>query len=423
MQNDILPGILRPVAEKLRPISNVGISNSSEKPQLQPNEWEMPELFSYNRLQPRAPLYIYDTLRHALSSERSNSPWFKLLNGQWKFSLFDTPTDVKHNHCSPQLDDSSWRDINVPANWTLEDTGDTPIYTNIRMPFSQAPPLVPQKNPSGLYRRSIFMCPSWLERRTVIHFAGVESMFYLYINGVRVGMSKDSRTPAEFDISQYLHEGENTLAVQVIRWSDGSFIEDQDHWWMAGIYLDVYLYSTDQVYIQDIFAQAVLDENLQSGHLKVLTTLACTDQRLDIYQLQLEVYDSNGVLVAALEEPELCNATAICKTSAEFRKSKLYNNIFDVSLSIPDVEHWNAESPTLYTVVASLRDQSAQLIEMTSTRVGFRRFEIKNKELLINGKAVLIKGVNRHEHDQHTGKTLTRELMIKDINLRNTIYA
>ena len=397
--------------------TQLNLANQRSHNMAQLNEWEMPELVGYNRLPPRAALFPYQKISQALKADRDSCPWLQLLNGSWSFQLYESPHHVPKEVLSDSYEDSSWRRMTVPSNWTLENTGDEPIYTNIRMPFNEAPPLVTNNNPTGVYRRSINIDEAWLARRTVIHFAGVESMFYLYVNGVKVGMSKDSRTPSEFDLSSYLRLGENSLAVQVIRWCDGSFIEDQDHWWMAGIYRDVYLYSTDHVYIQDIFAQAYLRDDLNTGDLKILTTINCTDERLDLYQFHVELYDDQGQLIRELEETKPCNARPINKTSPDFRIEKLSNNIFDVSFNIKGVRHWNAEEPTLYTLVASLLDNQGNLVEMTSTRVGFRRFEIKNKELLINGKAVLIKGVNRHEHDQFTGKTISRELMIQDIML------
>lgn len=380
-------------------------------------EWEMPELPGYNRVSPRATLYPFERVEDALTLERAKTPWFSLLNGEWKFSLVDRPESVGKEVLEPDYDDSAWRMITVPANWTLQGTGDKPMYTNAMMPFDHPHPFVPEENPTGVYRTTFSIDDGWKKRRTVIHFAGVESMYYVYVNGEQVGMSKGSRTPAEFDLSEYLVEGENALAVKVIRWSDGSFIEDQDHWWMAGIYRDVYLYSTDDVFIQDLFARGDLDETCTDGQLNIQATIGCVDERLDEYTFEVELYDRDGVKVISLEEPQNCNAIPTGRNVGNYAKEDHSNNIFDLSMDVPSPAKWTAETPNLYTVIAVLRDNNGKVIETTSTRIGFRRIEIKNKELLINGKAVLIKGVNRHDHDGKTGKTVSRETMIKDIKL------
>lgn len=205
--------------------------------------WEQPELTHLNRLPMRATLVPYETTAQALSFNPGKSPWYKSLNGSWKFRLVKNPEAVPANFFQPAASESGFEPITVPGNWTMQGY-DKPHYTNAQMPWKNDPPFVPQDdNPTGLYRRTFTVPKEWKNRRIVLHFGGVESVLHLYVNGHQVGMSKDSRLPAEFDVTPYVKPGANMLAAMVIRYSDASYIEDQDHWRMAGIYRDVYLYS------------------------------------------------------------------------------------------------------------------------------------------------------------------------------------
>ena len=221
--------------------------------------WEQPELTHLNRLPARAALLPYKTSAQALSCERKKSPWYRSLNGSWTFKLAKSPESVPGNFFKPNASEAGYKPIEVPGNWTVQGY-DRPHYTNAQMPFKNDPPYVPDDNPTGLYRKTFTIPKDWKGRRTVLHFGGVESMYYVYVNGQQVGMAKGCRLPSEFDITPYTRPGRNALAVMVIRWSDGSYLEDQDHWWMAGIYRDVYLYSTDTAYLHDVFATATLDD-------------------------------------------------------------------------------------------------------------------------------------------------------------------
>ena len=208
------------------------------------NLWEMPEICAVNRLTPHATFHHFASAETALGRDPKASPWFLDLNGDWKFKLVDSPKAPEaQSFMRPSVKTQSWDDITVPGNWTMQ-CFDHPHYTNSLMPFPNYPPHVPEDNPTGLYRTTFTLPKDWMDRRTVIHFGGVESAFFVYVNGKECGFAKDSRTPSEFDITDVISSGDNTLAVKVIRWSDGSFIEDQDHWWMAGIYRDVFLYCT-----------------------------------------------------------------------------------------------------------------------------------------------------------------------------------
>ncbi|RKF17996.1 DUF4981 domain-containing protein [Alginatibacterium sediminis] len=377
--------------------------------------WQSPELPAINKLCPRATLYPYDSVEKALARDREASPWFESLDGQWKFKLYDSPEQVPESDFSIDCDDAHWRVLTVPGNWTMQDVGDKPQYTNVQMPFVLNPPMVPEHNPSGVYRCQFELQQGWDKRRTVIHFGGVESAFYVYVNGEQAGFAKDSRTPAEFDITNLLQSGTNHIAVLVIRWSDGTYLEDQDHWFMAGIHREVYLYSTDSAYIQDLFAKAGLDDDYQNGHLNVkLKVENCIgDQRK--FNVDVTLYNAQGLRVLDKPRAKQCFGIPITHTSAEQLKP-LDHNVrlnFDVSRPL----QWSSETPNLYTLLVTLRDEQGVLVESVSTRIGFRRVEIRDKQLLVNNKAVMIKGVNRHDHDPQTGKTVSRATMIKDIEL------
>ncbi|MBN2655998.1 MAG: DUF4981 domain-containing protein [Spirochaetales bacterium] len=377
--------------------------------------WETPELTSLNKLPPRATMYPFESTESALSMDRSKSRWYSSLNGEWKFSLFPSPEDIPENILAHDSDAGSWRDITVPGNWTLQDTGDLPIYTNVQMPFRLKPPFVPPENPTGVYVRTFNLDKKWASRRIIIHFAGVESAFFLYVNGVQCGFSKDSRTPAEFNISDYVREGENTLAVVVLRWSDGSYLEDQDHWWMAGIHREVYLYSTGQAYIQDLFVKGCLDENLIDGSLDLKVRVESGILEDELYTLDLILYDAGNNPVLYSEGIASTAGRPVRLTEYDVPASQDQNIRLKVPINNPI--HWNGENPYLYKTIVVLKNRAGDIIEATAVRTGFRRVEIKNKEMLINGKAVLIKGVNRHDHHETRGKTVDRETMIKDIRL------
>lgn len=365
--------------------------------------WEQPELTNLNRLPARATLVPYKSAAQALALVRERSPWFLSLNGTWKFQLVKNPETTPVDFFQPDVSEAAFKPIAVPGNWTLQGY-DKPHYTNIQMPWKNEPPLVPaEDNPTGLFRKEFTLPKEWENRRIVLHFGGVESVLFLYVNGQKVGMSKDSRLPAEFDITRYLKPDTNLLAAMVIRYSDSSYIEDQDHWWMAGIYRDVYLYATDNTYIQDVFATATLDANYTNGLLKIKTKLGFTAEPAD-----------DRVIEAKLFHGKKPVASISGSVSASYRVDS-----YELTLEkhIPKPAPWSTEQPNLYSLVIALKDQKGRTLEATGCRVGFRSIEVKNRELLINGKPVLIKGANRHDHHPVLGKTIPRETMIKDIEL------
>lgn len=227
--------------------------------------WKMPQLPGLNKLPPRPSLITFPTTTEALIFNRGISPWYLSLNGTWDFMIFSRPEEISQEG----LNSGSWSTIRVPGNWTMQGFG-RPHYTNVMMPFPELPPDVPDINPTGVYRRMFQIPHTWSGRQIVLHCDGCEGALYVYLNGQPIGISKDSRTPAEFDLTSWVRLGvQNELTMIVIQWSDASFLEDQDHWWQAGLQRDVYLYSTSIPYIHDVFAIADLSDDYRNGILRV----------------------------------------------------------------------------------------------------------------------------------------------------------
>ena len=367
--------------------------------------YECPELTEINRLPMHATFHRYADAGQALPNNQQASDRHMTLNGTWEFMYFESPQEVEPEHIAATPAQTGWRQIPVPANWTLEGYG-RPQYTNVLMPFDNNPPHVPPENPAGVYRTDFELPDTWQKRRTVIQFGGVESCFFLYANGEFVGMSKDSRLPAEFDLTPFLKSGSNSLAVVCIQYSDASYVEDQDHWWMAGIFRDVQLYSTDTVFFEDIFAHGGLTDDYRDGTLEIKTKLGFAAEPQQDYRVQAMLHDPAGkpVWKAPLETT----------VSRSYRK-----NCYEANLkaTIPEVQAWSPESPALYTLVVGLLTEASDTIEYTAIPTGFRTCEVRDRQFLLNGKPVMIKGINHHDHDPDHGKAVRREWMETDVRL------
>lgn len=380
--------------------------------------WETPEITSVNRLPMSSCLIPFQDKAAAIKRDRNKSTYYHQLDGTWKFNLLHSPANVKPSFLTTDFNDEKWSDITVPGNWTMQGFWDKPWYTNVNMPFDNKMPVVPKENPTGVYRTTFKLPKAFAkERRVVIHFAGVESYYEVFLNGQRIGMAKDSRLPSEFDITSALQEGVNTLAVMVIRWSDSSYIEDQDHWWMAGIFREVYLYSTEHAYIGDIFAHADLDLETGDGLLDIETNLKFTLHETDNNSWPSHKGPDTDFLVDA----ELFDASGSKVFGAVDRIDKSYriqNYESTISGNIRKVLPWSAEFPNLYTLVMTIsRVDTGAVLDIRSTQIGFRNIKIADRQLLINGKCVMIKGVNRHDFHPTLGKTVPRETMVQDILL------
>ena len=368
-------------------------------------DWANPERIAIDRLPAHARGVPYPDEASALSRDPRRSPWSLSLDGDWRFHLASNPLAVPEGFFDPGFDATAWATIAVPGNWMLQGY-DKPIYCNVQMPIPNTPPHVPiDDNPTGLYRRAFVLPPEWDGRRIILRFGGVESAFYVWVNGQRVGFSKDSRLPAEFDITNVVRPGENLVVTQVIRWSDGSFLEDQDHWRLAGMYRGVSVYALPEIHLADVFAKPTLDAALSAGALNVVARLGGPVARADGYAVSAQLHDASGTPVWV--EP----ITSVF-THSDYQPPEV---ALEGAVAAP--RPWSHETPNLYTLVVALRDPAGLVVQAESWRVGFRRVEVRDRELLINGRPVYIRGVNRHEHDETRGKAVTLESMLADIRL------
>ena len=351
-------------------------------------DWQRPEIFQCNRLPAHASLTAYHSAEAAMLGQPSD--YAQSINGDWRFALYPQPQVVPETFPQTDFDDGDWAIMQVPSNWQLRGF-DKPIYTNIKYPFPCKPPLVPEENPTGCYRTSFVQPTHWQGRSTRIIFHGVNSAFHLWCNGQWVGYSQDSRLPAEFDLSAFIIEGANQLAVMVLRWCDGSYLEDQDMWWLSGIFRDVELLSKAADHIADIAIETQLHSDYRQGQLLVRPQLVGQASQLSLrlcYQEQV-----------------------IAETSGEAQGQSTYQ------LTIDEPQLWSAEVPSLYRLVVSLLDSQGQLVDCEAYDVGFRQVAIDGGLLRVNGEPILIRGVNRHEHHPDNGHALTLADMEEDIRL------
>ncbi len=358
-------------------------------------EWDNPVVIEVNKGKPHATMTIYPDAASARQGDRTRSPWFHSLNGTWKFHHSPNPASRPTDFYRTAFDDSKWPTIPVPSSWQMHGY-DMPIYTNIIYPFPMdpnKPPVVPKENnPVGSYRTSFNIPPAWSGRDVILHFDGVDSAFYVWVNGEKVGYSEDSRTPAEFHITKYVKPGRNSLAVEVYRFSDGAYLEDQDMWRMSGIFRDVYLWSTARNHIRDFQVNTDLDAAYRDAELKVKAEVAGAGS------VSMELLDAAGKSVFPVQTQKASAATTF-------------------SVKVSDPKKWTAETPNLYQMLLTLNDDAGKVVEVIPWKVGFREVEIKNARILVNGQSILFKGTNRHEHSPDTAKYVPRELMIRDIVL------
>ncbi|MBN1508298.1 MAG: DUF4981 domain-containing protein [Sedimentisphaerales bacterium] len=375
-------------------------------------DWENPEVVGRNKEPGHCTLMVYPDVETALGCDRQASPFYQSLNGQWKFNCVRTPEDRPKDFYKPDFDVSRWAEIPVPSNWEMHGY-DHAIYLNMRYPFPTNPPYIAHDyNPVGSYRREFTISDTWDGRQVFLHFDGVMSAFYVWINGRMVGYSEGSMTPAEFNVTPYLQKGKNTIAAEVYRWSDGSYLEDQDFIRFSGIYRNVYLFSTPAVHIRDFFVRATLDDQYKDGVLMIRPKLATYgNEELKGWTVQAQLYNDRSIVLA---HPLTIDALRIVQESYPQRDNVRFGLL---SAAVPGVKPWSDETPNLYTLVLTLHDPSGKLVEAESCRVGFRKAEIKDGQFFVNGRSIRFFGVNRHEHDPDTGKVISVHRMIEDIKL------
>jgi beta-galactosidase len=382
------------------------MDKNAEKKSSAHNDWENPAIISENKEPGHAHFYPFDNEQTAIENKPQKSPFVKSLNGMWKFNWVRKPADRPLEFYKDDYDVSRWADIKVPGNWEFEGYG-IPIYTDVSYPFPANPPFIPNDyNPVGSYRRTFTIPENWDGRQIFIQFGGVKSAFYLWINGNKVGYSQGSKTPAEFNITKFIRGGENTVSLEVYRWSDGAYLEDQDYWKVSGIERDVILFSTPQVMIRDFFARSGLDDNYKNGEFELTISINnYLSSDLSNYIVRADILDDNH---------ESVFGEALTQSVAVSSQDETVIN-FNSAVNTP--RQWTAETPNLYTLLITLRDDQNKLIETVSCKLGFKRVEIRDGQLLVNGVAITIKGVNRHEHEPKTCRVVTEEYMIRDIEL------
>lgn len=366
------------------------------------NFWEDPGTPARGTLGPRAWFYHYPDETGARSLQPGASPWCRLLNGRWKFHYSPTPSQAPEGFWQPGYDASAWAEIDVPLNWQMAGYG-IPHYTNVVYPFPLDPPRVPAENPTGSYLRTFVVPEAWEGMRVRLRFEGVDSAFEVWVNGIEIGCSKGSRLPAEFDVTDAVRPGENALAVRVYQWSDGSYLEDQDMWWLSGIFRDVWLLAHPREYIEDVVARTYLEDGNRRGRLEVHVVVAgmdagiCSDGVVEAVLLT-----AGGAIVGAAQEPVAKNSSSGART---------------LRIDVEQPRLWSAEEPNLYTLLAILRSQSGEVIEVVPMRIGFRMVQIVDGIFTVNGVPVKLKGVNRHEFHPLLGRAVPLHTMLQDIRL------
>jgi beta-galactosidase len=374
-------------------------------------EWENLAVFAINTEPAHATYLPFPDEKSAKNADLKPSPWVQSLNGVWKFHLADNPSARPLDFYQEIFNRSTWQDIPVPSDWQFH-TKDFLLYTNVVYPFPVNPPYMPHDyNPVGSYWRTFNVPKDFDGKQVLLHFGGVNSAFYVWINGQKVGYSEDSKTPAEFDVTKYLREGENNIAVEVYRWSSGSYLEDQDFWRLSGIERDVFLYALPQVALRDFFVKGILDENYTDATLEVEAVIKNYTNNRQLGAMQIKLYNDQNEVVDQYP----------LSYSIEANASQSIN----ISRSIPQPKLWSAEKPNLYQITLSLLNRDNQEQMAIAEQIGFRKVEISGGQLLVNGQAVILKGVNRHEHDEYTGHVISRESMLEDITImkQNNINA
>lgn len=389
-------------------------------------------VFEINREPARATFIPFSTVEQALHASVTNSPFYLSLDEDWKFNWVANPELRPTNFFETNFDDSAWKTIPVPASWEMNGYG-TPIYVSSGYPFKIDPPRVTseppknytafkERNPVGSYRRTIELPKDWEGRRVFIHLDGVESAFYVWVNGQRVGYSQNSRSPAEFELTDFVKPGANQIAVQVFKYSDGSYLEDQDMWRMGGIFRLVYLYSTAASRIRDFAVRTTFDAGYSNATLEIKPELTA-DKNLSLanWTVNAQLFDANGKSIFAKElshdAAEILNRDWDAKIMNDRVPQRGEPKFAWLTGHVVNPVKWTAETPNLYMLVLTLRDAKGNVVEADRCAVGFRQIEIRDGRFLVNGQPIKLRGVNRHEINPDTGHTISEADMIRDIEL------
>jgi len=368
-------------------------------------DWENLDVLSIDTEKPHCSVIPFPNQKSAREGDFKSSPFYQSLNGSWKFNWVPKPANRPVDFYQEDFDVGKWHEIPVPSNWELHGYG-APIYISGGFVFPADPPNIPHNdNPVGSYRRTFQIPNIWNNRKIFLHFGGVSSAFYVWVNGQKAGYSQGSKTPAEFDITSFVRAGENILAVEVYRWCDGSYLEDQGFWRLSGIQRDVFLYAKPMTHIRDFFVKSNLKKDYKNGQIKLdVHVRNQSPQRLKDTRVLLTCYDSDDRIVFKL-------------ASKLFDMQPNTEGVFRMERSVKNPQKWSSETPNLYRISLALQDASAKTLEIVSANIGFRTTEIKDGQLLVNGTAVTLRGVNRHEHDPKTGHVISRASMMQDLEL------
>jgi beta-galactosidase len=398
-------------------VSGLAVSAAAQNAPF-PRELEDVTLYGRNRLAPHAFFVPHATLAGALSYERERSPWYRSLNGTWRFRYVPDPASRPVGFWRDDADLTGWDSIPVPGNWEALGFG-IPIYTNITYLYPPNPPFVPHHDdPVGSYRRSFTVPDAWRGRRVILHFGSLKSAGFVWVNGREAGFAKGSKTPAEFDVTDLLRAGENTVAVQLYRFSDGDYLEDQDYWKISGIERDVFLTAVPATHIRDYWVHADLDSTLRRGTLRVDVTVArAAAEPAEAVRVGVVLLGPDGRPALRAQLSAQLRAQGSAQQSAPGSAPGATDTTITLSAEVPSPARWTAETPQLYTVVLALLGARGDTMETIAQRVGFRRVEVRGGLLLVNNVPVRFRGVDRHEHDPVTGRYVTEASMRHDIEL------
>jgi len=371
----------------------------------QQDPWQDHTVFGINKEDAHATLFPYENREAAMANRQEQSLWYQSLNGLWKFKLAVKPADRPIDFYKDGFDVSAWNEIKVPSNWEVEGY-DHPIYLDEKYPFSTHWPDAPQDyNPVGSYKREFSLNDAWIDREVFLHLGAVNSAVYGWINGKQVGYSEDSKTPAEFNITRYLKPGVNTISLQVFRWSDGSYLEAQDMLKLSGIEREVYMFSTPKVHIYDFFAKAGLDAAYQNGILDLAVQVRNYSGKSGKHTVEISLLDDKK------------NFQSVYSANQFFDPPHDQPHTLNFKTAITNPRKWTAETPELYTLLITLKDEKGTVLEVITSKPGFRTVEIRNAQLMVNGKPIRIKGTNRHEAHALSGHVMSKEIMLRDIEL------
>ena len=375
--------------------------------------WADPEVVAHRRLPMRTPVTAFASAKDARSLDRERSPWWKSLSGEWSAQRWSHPSQVPTSAVTEDTGSDAWKPIAVPGNWTLQNFVDLPHYTNIAMPWKGLPPSLPDEVPTVVHRRTLEIPSTWEGRRIVLHVGGAESVHGVWVNGRLAGWGTDSRLASEYDVTEFVNQGKNFLAIVVCKYSAQSYLEDQDQWWMAGLHREVFVEARAKVHLADVNVEASIDVSTvrgvtARGRLALRARLSVgEDATLERgWSVHWQLLDPRGKQVGSARSVGV---------PADVSPYLFSGHVASDECPIGRVETWTAESPTLHSVLVTLVDPRGNEVEHVSIRCGFRSVEIRDGSLLINGQRVIIRGVNRHDHSPVNGKAVTIDEMRADL--------